>query len=548
MAFELAIDISTINPLLKITIHPMKHILPIILVLFFYTAGTAQTFTTIQNGDWDNTSTWQNGQIPDLTVAQSANPYQVNILHDVTATNSSGNIGLDGTSSLYIASGASLTIDGLFEVESGATSGTPFHLAGTLNANRFIFNNSTATVTHSGTLVTQADFEVWDGTYDLEGTVNSGDDVEVFNAGILQATNATITAADLLVGYDDSEIYLNQSDLTVMVDMDLRNNHVFELNSGSTLQTGRDLIVRNSAAFYATDATINSDDDMEGYNDSEYYLSNTTITLYDDLKLEDNHIFELADGSSLDANVIKLYNQASVIGIGPSNTLTVNGLESYSSSAALVCAYGGTMSNTTTGKTPIEEFQQTCAQSAAVLPVTWLAFEATASTIGVELYWSTAEEANSDYFDVERSSDDGLTWTSIGRVASVGTSQEISEYTYLDRTAPTTTSIYYRLRQVDLDGTSNYSPIATVETLEKRLSANIAVYPNPTTDFFSVELDEQTKLNQVALHDAFGRTYPIEYGSDALQFELPSHVQSGTYLLVLDTNQGNIVKRLVVNR
>lgn len=531
----------------------MKHILPILLALSVQVTLIAQqTFTTVQDGDWESASTWQNGQIPDLTAAQTANPYQVNILHNVTAVTSSGDVDLelDGTSSLYIASGASLTTDGFFEIKSGATISEPFHLAGTLTVEEFIFDNTTATVNHTGTLNSLDDFEIRNGTYHLEGTLTTVEDVRLLNSGVLRATDATINSDDDLKAYDDSEIYLDNTDLTATYDIFLYDNHVLNLSNGSTMYNGRDIRLQNYAALNATDATITSDDDMEGHDNSTIYLSNTTVTLDEDLRLEENHVFELADGSSLTADDIRLNNQADLIGIGPSNTISVIRLLSSSPDAELVCAYGGTLSNTTSDSESVNEFQQTCTANAISLPVTWLAFEATSLPNGVELYWSTAMELNNEYFDIQRSLDEGETWTPIAKVSGMGNTQSMSEYTYTDLTAPAIGTIYYRLRQVDFDGTAEYSPIALVENREKNLAATVTVYPNPTAEHFQLELQDDVKLDEVALFDTFGRAYPMndEWSKSSLRFELPAQLQSGTYILVLNTNLGRMVKQLIVTR
>nr|WP_277881423.1 T9SS type A sorting domain-containing protein [Hymenobacter cyanobacteriorum] len=90
--------------------------------------------------------------------------------------------------------------------------------------------------------------------------------------------------------------------------------------------------------------------------------------------------------------------------------------------------------------------------------------------------WATASEKNSAYFEVQRSAT-GEAYETIGKVAAQGNSSSLREYDFADA-RPLAGLAYYRLRQVDVDGSSAYSPVATV----RRNAEIVAIYPNPTTD------------------------------------------------------------------
>ncbi|MFT2008274.1 GDSL-type esterase/lipase family protein [Pontibacter sp. 13R65] len=99
----------------------------------------------------------------------------------------------------------------------------------------------------------------------------------------------------------------------------------------------------------------------------------------------------------------------------------------------------------------------------ANLPVTLVSFKAEVLAAGkVKLHWSTAMELNNDYFSVERSID-GSTYETIGRVKGSGNSSTKISYTFLD-TSPPAEEVYYRLRQVDFDGTVSLSPVIVART------------------------------------------------------------------------------------
>ncbi|RAK02317.1 hypothetical protein LX87_00437 [Larkinella arboricola] len=96
----------------------------------------------------------------------------------------------------------------------------------------------------------------------------------------------------------------------------------------------------------------------------------------------------------------------------------------------------------------------------AGLPVRLVDFGGTSVANQVRLGWQTSYEQNSDYFTIERSPD-ARAFEAIGRVSSKGFSERLQTYGFSDP-APLKGTNYYRLRQVDRDGTYAYSKIVAV--------------------------------------------------------------------------------------
>ena len=111
----------------------------------------------------------------------------------------------------------------------------------------------------------------------------------------------------------------------------------------------------------------------------------------------------------------------------------------------------------------------------APLPVVLTRFMAEAEPAGVRVAWATASELRSAYFAVERSAD-GRMFGEIGRVAAAGTSAQAHAYALLDVPPPAGVA-YYRLRQVDTDGSVQYSPVRAV--VWRRGPDGPRVFPNP---------------------------------------------------------------------
>lgn len=111
------------------------------------------------------------------------------------------------------------------------------------------------------------------------------------------------------------------------------------------------------------------------------------------------------------------------------------------------------------------------------LPVELHSFKGIATQSGVQLNWETASELDNAFFEVQR----GQTATefdAIARVEGAGTTSLPQRYTYQDKKADNGVN-YYRLRQVDFDGTESYSAVLAV-SLAQATTEELRVYPTRT--------------------------------------------------------------------
>ena len=165
---------------------------------------------------------------------------------------------------------------------------------------------------------------------------------------------------------------------------------------------------------------------------------------------------------------------------------------------------------------------------AAPLPVTLLDFTAQAQGTAVALTWHTASEVNSARFEVERSLD-GTSFTTLGSVVARGTSTTATSYAYRDAALPAhATLLYYRLRQVDLNGTVTYSPVRTVALAK---ASGLALFPNPA--HATATLTGTRPGSAVQLLDALGRTLATATAdaAGAATLTLPAGLPSGVYVV-----------------
>ena len=184
----------------------------------------------------------------------------------------------------------------------------------------------------------------------------------------------------------------------------------------------------------------------------------------------------------------------------------------------------------------VDEFK-VFSSAGAALPVELARFGAAAEGNSVRLAWATASEKNSESFEVQRSAD-GKTYAVVGKQAAAGSSSSLLEYEYRDG-RPLPGLAYYRLRQVDADGSSAYSPVATVRA---RAGAETLAYPNPTTGL--VRLPAMAGPARFRLLDAVGR--PVLQGAAASDSQLDlGPLPRGTFWLELTDAAGRHVQRLV---
>jgi len=192
------------------------------------------------------------------------------------------------------------------------------------------------------------------------------------------------------------------------------------------------------------------------------------------------------------------------------------------------------------------------------LPVELTSFTARYFSPEVRLSWSTATELNNYGFEVERSSD-GIIWEEIGFVAGAGNSFSPKQYSFTDNLAESGKldgSMTYRLRQIDRDGTTEYSRVVYVRLGD--ISGSVELYPaypnpfNPSTTL-SYSLPESTTLS-VRLYNLFGQeiamlndTVEQEAGFHTIDFN-GAGLSSGTYIVRFETPGQVLQQRIVLSK
>lgn len=181
------------------------------------------------------------------------------------------------------------------------------------------------------------------------------------------------------------------------------------------------------------------------------------------------------------------------------------------------------------------------AQATVPLPVELLDFSGKIKDEVNHLYWETASELNSDYFEILRS-DNGMDFTKIGEVDAAGNSNTVRYYDLIDY-EPLQIS-YYKLVIVDYNGSKEYS---NVVRLERGVDVqSVSVQPNPSNGNFDLSINSTSDKDiRYRIYDYTGRIIvdqPISIVSGINRYPVDLSTEAnGIYtLIIFDENNLNI--------
>ena len=183
-----------------------------------------------------------------------------------------------------------------------------------------------------------------------------------------------------------------------------------------------------------------------------------------------------------------------------------------------------------------------------VLPVELLSFSAERWNNDVKLDWSTQTEINNDRFEIEKSND-GNSFYKIGELSGKASSFIKQDYTFYDE-LPVAGVQYYRLKQVDVDGSYSYSKLVSVN-LTDNASGQVLVYPIPAYDN-TIRINypsPKKKEVKVSIFNNNGTqlledSYNIMKGNNTLSVSLPS-INPGIYTLSVTDGISFIRERII---
>ncbi len=195
----------------------------------------------------------------------------------------------------------------------------------------------------------------------------------------------------------------------------------------------------------------------------------------------------------------------------------------------------------------IEPYVSTSETGCAVMPVRLISFNAERKNNDVTLSWKIADEMNMGHYEVERADNNGQFKT----VATVNALNMLKEQTYTvtDKNAFNTAStVQYRLKQVDGDGTIQYS--RTISVKAAGLITDV-VFQNPISSNLKIQLNLATAQNvSVGLYNMQGslvssiKNKMCNASNNTLDVNT-AQLQSGMYILKINAGTEQVVYKVV---
>lgn len=177
----------------------------------------------------------------------------------------------------------------------------------------------------------------------------------------------------------------------------------------------------------------------------------------------------------------------------------------------------------------------------STLPINLVELTAEMDGEAARIEWSTVAEVNNDYFILERSKD-GVNFEQIAQIQGAGNSNVLINYTQYDN-FPYSGISYYRLTQVDFDGTTSTTEMVALENNNSN-DINVSYYPNPTDGVFYIQSSEDVEIEIRSIDGKVIDSKTI-YASQEIQMDL-SNYNKGLYFIVIRSESKTLIKKLIL--
>jgi hypothetical protein len=184
------------------------------------------------------------------------------------------------------------------------------------------------------------------------------------------------------------------------------------------------------------------------------------------------------------------------------------------------------------------------------VPVELTSFSGFVANGNVTLNWSTATETNNQGFDVERFVE-SFNWEKIGFVQGSGTTTELRSYSFVDENV-TEGKYSYRLKQIDFDGSFEYSDVVEIEVGTPNQYSLEQNYPNPFNPTTTISYSIKEKgLVTLKVFDILGNELKTlvneekEVGSYKIEFSAASFA-SGIYFYTIQAGEFSSTRKMIL--
>jgi uncharacterized repeat protein (TIGR01451 family) len=423
---------------------------------------------------------------------------------------------------------------------------------------------------------TNASDNPWNGTITDNGlhvttknpnyTNQMGIDIDMFNVGTGYGITPNANSVELQFGTEQDQYYpgvftftIKMKDPTVILDKfvsDANNNHLAEVGEVLTYTLkGANNGVGNANNVIVTDTLPNTVTYKPG---SLKVISSPGISAGLKTDKAGDDIAEYVASGSVKSVTFRLGTGATSTAGG---TLAAN--ETYEVQFQVTVNNPGTgipvpsilniariTSSSDAGVNFVDDGTAIINPEAGPMPVTLSKFGASLLQSNlIKVDWITSMEINCSRFIVQRSYD-GNIFSDVETVAGNGTTNTVHTYSITDSAYSFTgTTVYYRLKQIDLDGKVNLSKTVSVKT--KKTNQSVTVSPNPFTDYVNVNVDwnasevVSVKILNVQGKEIISKQLTLNKGSNYFKIDNLSNLPAGIYLLQFTSLTQRLVEKII---
>lgn len=441
----------------------------------------------------------------------------------ITAAFLAFSAGLSAQNSFVITPGAEVTV----------TGNTPITLQNMNFVNNGTFTPGSGTVSMTGntlsTISGTGAISFFNLVINNSGGVNLGRNIGVSNqldmSGMMNVKNFSIAMGATAAIINESETNRLTDDAGNTGNVTTVRNFASPLANVNPANIGVEFV--NAPALGNTTVTRYS---------TAFVLNGTSVGL-----IRRYYNIQPANNTALNASVRFYYLDAELNGVTESTAYLWKSTNNGVSWTSIV----PNARNTTTNflqKDNVNDFSLwTIGNNNSALPVILSSFNTNCKENGANLVWKTEMELNSESFIIEKSTD-AINWQAIGTITAQGVA---ADYQFTDSEAGTA---YYRLKQLDKNGTYTYSKILRSDCEVK--SITILLYPNPATDYTELVFNSKeafaTNVQVFANNGQLVQNIQanVQKGANKIRLNLFG-LSNGTYIIKINDDQLKFSKTFV---
>jgi hypothetical protein len=472
------------------------------------------TMVVINGGNYTGNLDANNGSTIQIQAGGTFAPNQANNFAAGITNNGTVNI-----NNISLSNGASVTNNGSFTWGSNWNQNNPITVSntacGVMNFSQGTNVGNSAVITNDGVLNFAQSLTASSGTtINNRGRVTVNGDINIAglfrnqNIAVFKGSNNTISSNNT----GDSLVNLGMITVTgsITTSIRTRNEGLMRVHGSYTIN-GNPFLINNSNAQVRIDGSFSNNGQVQG-NGSLYVAGS-------------------------------IGNNQTVAGYGAgAQRLTVN--QAVPPTTSNLNVNGGLVGSDTATYIPTMSNPASC----VVLPVRLSSLQAVYHNDQVQLNWFAYTQSDARSFTIEYSQD-GQSFTVIGDVMADGTNNPTASYVYMHAPAFTGT-VFYRVRETDLDGSMYYSNMVAIRTGNMLLTTT-NVFPNPFIDNLQISMQlEKAGMIQVALFNASGQLVgKLQQqglkGQNAIAMSNLKALLPGTYLLQIKAGEHTMFEKLI---